>query len=128
MPRASHGINPVTFRGTVARNDNKPIAITIARMHVGFGDVLNKWVPVVLSKDDGSNEILGQVILDEDHFLGGMYHLFPIKGEMDHADLAPATVNDELIMHLHDAMTELQKLGRIESAKKIEALFQKYGF
>lgn len=130
MGRASHGINPVTFRGYETAGGGKKMAVSIARMHVSIGGPVKKFMPVVMFSDDDTDseeprELLGSVILDEEHFLEGMYHLFPIEGSMDHGDRVPASVNEELVTLLRGALTELERLGG--DTKPIAALLDRYG-
>ncbi len=124
MGRASHGINPVTFRHSKSHPNQEPIALTIGRLHIGVAGEMNKWMPCAMFRDDGSNTVLGHVILDEDHFLEGMYHLFPREGSMDHGDRVPASVNEELVELLRSAKIELERLGG--NTQLITALFEKY--
>jgi len=131
MGRASYGINPVTFRGMSAVGGNKKMALTIARMHISIGGPLHKWMPVAMFEDGGDpeepREPVGMVILEEEHFLEGMYHLFPIEAAMDHGDRAPASVNDELVVLLRHCLTAFQRMGADDAVKPIQVVFDKYG-
>ncbi len=136
MVKASHGINPVTFRGTDNRS-GKPTALTMSRLHVGFEGKLSKLFSVMMydeskgvtPKDakEAEDRIQGFVCLDEDHFLEGIYHLFP-AGEMDHGDTAAASINGELLTALKTAVAALKGLGASEeSLIGLEGLLKRIG-
>lgn len=129
MAKASHGINPITLRG-IDNRTGKATALTMMRMHVGIGDKVNKLFTVVMYDESEGIEprdaahaearMQGFVVLDEDHVLSGLYHLFP-TGEMDHGDTSPAAVNAELI----DALTAaVKELGRLEAPAEAIAPLQ----
>lgn len=91
-----------TVTGSIQRNSDEQVHVSIGRMHLGvpktsgsvpegqqrlstaaqlMGKLLNeKWVTVVLwnGSPDAPN-ILGHVVLDEEHFVEGLKHLFPNK-------------------------------------------------
>lgn len=77
--------NPVTFRATLD-DYQSPVCVTVARMHLGYeNEPLQKLVPITVWEEDpekrmtdeGVKKVLANVILDEDHFLNGLRHLFP---------------------------------------------------
>ena len=81
------GINPVTFRGVLARGSDEKVNLTIGRTHLKEGEnaAFQKFVTAVVwggdSESPNEEDIIGHVVLDETHFLQGLQHLFP-KGEL----------------------------------------------
>lgn len=136
MGKASHGINPVTLRG-IDNRTGKATALTMMRMHVGVGDKLNKLFTVVMYDESEGVEardaahaearIQSFVVLDEDHVLSGLYHLFP-TGEMDHGDTSPSAINAQLVDALKVAAGELERLGASDDAlAPLTALLKRVG-
>lgn len=92
-------INPVTFTGRT--HDGKEIKLSIGRLHIGSKD--RKEVPdgmnrlhgpeqvkknitcIVWQGEENNVETLKELIIDEDHFIKGLQHLFP-KGELNLLD------------------------------------------
>lgn len=94
----AEGINPVTFTGLTKRVDGTEIKLSVGRMHIGSKnrdsvqdgmhrleapEVVKKYVTCVLWRGDGKDmESLGEIVIDEDHLIRGLKHLFP-NGELD---------------------------------------------
>lgn len=124
MGKATHGINPITLRGQDHRT-GKPTALTLGRMHVGISGDIKKMFTVTMydetdgiepkSAADAEARMFGFLVLDEDHVLEGLYHLFP-TGEMDHGDKAAEPINAELLAALKTAVAALQGLGASQEA------------
>lgn len=93
-------INPVTFTGHSAAS-GKEIKLSIARIHLGSTlrkeipdgqnrlkgpEVITKRLTCVVWEGNGdSMKPLAELIVDEDHFIRGLQHLFP-KGELNLTD------------------------------------------
>lgn len=93
-------INPVTFTGRQGMT-GKEIKLSIGRIHTG--STLRKEIPdgmnrlqgpeivtkrltcVVWQGDDENIKPVAELIIDEDHFIRGLQHLFP-KGELNLLD------------------------------------------
>lgn len=105
-----------TITGVNDRTNKEPVNFTVGRLHVTpqrkssgvledgpartkdgilSEERLDKLVTVVLWKD--TDIILGHAVIDEDHFIQGLRHLFP---------------NEELTHHPLDIIAALNKLGR----------------
>ncbi len=116
MGKATHGINPVTLRGNYPQGEK--LCITFARMHVSIGGPLKKFFPITVYEDgpdpvdsaEAEARMKCLVMLDEDQFLDGMYHLFP-QGMLDYADQAPEPTNQKLVEGLRIAIAALKGLG-----------------
>lgn len=91
--------NPVTFRATFATHKSD-FALTMARMHVGVGDKMNHFVPLVMS-NERTGEVVADLIADETHVLVGLRELFP-DGEFEANILRSALVQ---------AIGEIKRLG-----------------
>lgn len=74
LPRPSHGINPVTLRPGAPEPN-----VTLHRMHIGTGARVQKLLTVLLFReiDNVGHQVLAHSLVNEDHFLNGLAHLFP---------------------------------------------------
>lgn len=106
MPKASHGINPVTIRQTHPRWPGD-LCLTIGRLHLRVGGETFKPVTVVVYREQADGDrvdpanILANFIVDEEEFCRGLHHLFP-TGELDAVGDASPTVNQELLNVLRE--------------------------
>ena len=83
-------INPVTFSGRSASGEE--IKLSIGRLHVGRGEVsdgmhrkrdVQKNVTCVVWKQDGDEiKSITEMVIDEDHLVRGLRHLF-CNGELN---------------------------------------------
>lgn len=111
MPKATHGINPVTIQGD--DQYGRTLGLTLSRIWIGEGDKITRKpmcaIISVLDKNDPEKvELLAEFKCEEETMVGGLYHLFP-KGELDHAGEAPPTVNQELFNMLRDVLEQAQR-------------------
>lgn len=121
---ARQGINPVSIRGLDYRTQRK-MAFAVSRMHVGVAGQIKKLVSICAYDDQeqpSEENIKAFLVADEEHFVGGMMHLFP-AGELDRLEDAPLPIHTEMLDLLKEASLELTG----ETANKIRRFLERTG-
>ena len=80
--KMAESLNPVTFTGSAKRESSEKVALTVGRLHLGTNEGLQKFLTAVMwTGDDTNPQVLGHIVIDEDHFVRGLKLLFP-NGEL----------------------------------------------
>lgn len=119
MPKAKHGINPVTIRGK--DQYGRTLGLTLSRLWIQGPDdkTWQKLMCAAISllgadasggsgDDPDSCEPIAILKVDEELMTSGLYHLFP-QGELDHAGEQAPALNQELVQ----AVRELTSLAAL---------------